>query len=59
MASKDSERGDIVVVTLGAFMKYLSGDPTIDLPKAGWKSYTIEEGGAACIPVLVKHSDVL
>ncbi|KAK9234110.1 histidine phosphatase superfamily [Lipomyces kononenkoae] len=38
----DSEWGDIVVVTHGAFMKHLSGDPNIDLPKAGWRSYTIE-----------------
>ena len=53
MASKDSERRDIVVVTHGVFMKYLSGDPAIDLPKAGWKSSTIEEGegGGVFIPV--------
>jgi broad specificity phosphatase PhoE len=43
--SKDIERRDIVVITHGVFMKYLSGDPAIDLPKAGWKSYTIEEDG--------------
>jgi hypothetical protein len=41
---KDSKRRDIVIVKLGVFMKYLVGDPEIDLPKAGWKSYTVEEG---------------
>jgi broad specificity phosphatase PhoE len=53
VASRESERRDIVVVTHGIFMKYLSGDPAIDLPKAGWKSYTIEddgEGGGVLIP---------
>jgi broad specificity phosphatase PhoE len=44
VALKDGERRDIVVVTHGVFMKHLVGDPGIDLPKAGWKSYTIEEG---------------
>ncbi|KAF7585720.1 hypothetical protein BBP40_010245 [Aspergillus hancockii] len=34
-------RTDIVVVTHGVFMKFLLGDPEIDLPKAGWKSYTV------------------
>jgi broad specificity phosphatase PhoE len=42
-ALKDSERTDIVIVTHGVFMKHLSGDFEIDLPKAGWKSYAIEE----------------
>lgn len=36
-------RKDIVVVTHGIFMKYLTGDPDIDLPKAGWKIYTVEK----------------
>jgi hypothetical protein len=51
---KDSERGDVVVITHGVFMKHLSGDQGIDLPKAGWKSYTIkedEEGGGVLVPV--------
>lgn len=54
VALKDSERRDIVVVTHGVFMKYLSGDPAIDLPKAGWKSYAMKEdgeGGSVFIPV--------
>ena len=42
-ASNDSRRKDIVVVTHGVFMKYLAEDPDIDLPKAGWKTYTIQE----------------
>ncbi|KAF2253608.1 phosphoglycerate mutase family protein [Trematosphaeria pertusa] len=37
----DDERKDIVVVTHGVFMKFLSGEEDIDLPKARWKSYTI------------------
>ncbi|KAF2432773.1 phosphoglycerate mutase-like protein [Tothia fuscella] len=40
---KNEQKKDIVVVTHGVFMKFLSGDPNIDLPKAGWNSYTIEE----------------
>ncbi|KAK9371412.1 histidine phosphatase superfamily [Lipomyces kononenkoae] len=44
MEQNNSEREDIVVVTHGAFMKHLSGDPDVDLPKAGWRSYTIERG---------------
>jgi broad specificity phosphatase PhoE len=34
-------RTDIVVVTHGVFMRFLLGDPDIDLPKASWKSYTV------------------
>ncbi|KAK9320570.1 histidine phosphatase superfamily [Lipomyces orientalis] len=41
---KDRNRRDVVVVTHGVFMKILSGDPAIDLPKAGWRSYSIEQG---------------
>ena len=39
--SADDRRKDIVVVTHGVFMKHLSGDTTIDLPKAGWKSFRL------------------
>jgi broad specificity phosphatase PhoE len=46
---KDEQKKDIVVVTHGVFMKFLSGDPTIDLPKAGWSSYTIIQDGAGDI----------
>ncbi|KAK9343612.1 hypothetical protein V1522DRAFT_460151 [Lipomyces starkeyi] len=35
-ALKDRNRREIVV--------FLSGDPEIDLPKAGWRSYSIEQG---------------
>lgn len=38
------ERRNIVVVTHGVFMKFLSGDRTIDLPKAGWKAYAVITG---------------
>ncbi|KAH7345904.1 histidine phosphatase superfamily [Pyrenochaeta sp. MPI-SDFR-AT-0127] len=54
LALRDNERKDIVIVTHGVFMKFLSGDENIDLPKAGWKSYAIkndEEGAAVLIPV--------
>ena len=56
---KDGERRDAVVVTHGVFMKHLSGDLGIDLPKAGWESYTIkedEEGGSVLVPVEVEDS---
>jgi hypothetical protein len=36
---------DLVVVIHGNFMKHLSGDHEIDLPKAGWKTFAIEEIG--------------
>jgi broad specificity phosphatase PhoE len=36
------EKKDIVVVTHGVFMKALAGDPDINLPRPGWKSYTIK-----------------
>lgn len=39
------EKKDIVVVTHGVFMKYLSGDDDINLPKAGWKPYTFKIDG--------------
>ncbi|CEL09251.1 hypothetical protein ASPCAL12390 [Aspergillus calidoustus] len=42
---KSQERTDVVVVTHGVFMKVLSGDQNIDLPKAGWKSYTVGTNG--------------
>jgi broad specificity phosphatase PhoE len=42
----NKEKKDVVVVTHGVFMKFLSGDLTIDLPKAGWSSYTLEHDGA-------------
>jgi broad specificity phosphatase PhoE len=39
---RGKERRDIVIVTHGMFMKYLSGEEDINLPKAGWKAYTID-----------------
>jgi len=38
------EKRDVVVVTHGVFMKFLTGDEGIDLPKAGWKAFTLGEG---------------
>jgi hypothetical protein len=43
---KDEKEKDIAVVTHGVFMKFLSEDPTIDLPKAGWSSYVLEHNSA-------------
>jgi broad specificity phosphatase PhoE len=54
LALQGNERKDVVVVTHGVFMKFLSGEEDIDLPKAGWKSYTIgndEEDRTALTPV--------
>ncbi|KNB16560.1 hypothetical protein FOXG_21978 [Fusarium oxysporum f. sp. lycopersici 4287] len=34
----------VVVVTHGVFMKYLCEDMTIDLPKAGWRTFAIADG---------------
>ncbi|KAH7309900.1 phosphoglycerate mutase family protein [Stachybotrys elegans] len=55
-ASDDSMHGrkHIVVITHGVFMKYLCEDMTIDLPKAGWKTFTLNNGAsgeAILIPV--------
>jgi broad specificity phosphatase PhoE len=53
-ALSGNERRDIVVVTHGVFMKFLSGEADIDLPKAGWRSYTIsndEEGKVLLAPI--------
>jgi broad specificity phosphatase PhoE len=47
------ERRDIIVVTHGVFMKFLSEDKEIDLPKAGWKTYTVETDGKDNSAVLV------
>ncbi|KAK4173383.1 histidine phosphatase superfamily [Triangularia setosa] len=40
---REGLKRDIVVVTHGVFMKFLTEDETIDLPKAGWKEYYVEE----------------
>lgn len=48
------ERRDVVVVTHGVFMKFLSGDKGIDLPKAGWKTFEIgedEKGRVVLVPI--------
>ena len=44
----------MVVVTHGAFMKFLADDNAIDLPKAGWKAFSLgsrEDGGAVLVPL--------
>jgi broad specificity phosphatase PhoE len=51
----NKEKKDIVVVTHGVFMKFLSGDLTIDLPKAGWSSYILGQdstGNVILIPAM-------
>ncbi|KAK0702490.1 histidine phosphatase superfamily [Apiosordaria backusii] len=40
---REDLRKNIAVVTHGVFMKFLTEDETIDLPKAGWKDYYVEE----------------
>ncbi|KAM0704279.1 hypothetical protein Q7P35_008512 [Cladosporium inversicolor] len=40
---ENEKRKDIIVVTHGVFMKFLTRDEDIDLPKAGWKVYTVEK----------------
>jgi broad specificity phosphatase PhoE len=46
---KNKERKHIVIVTHGIFMKSLSGNADIDLPKAGWKSYTLEKHSSGIV----------
>lgn len=44
----------VIVVTHGVFMKYLSQDMGIDLPKAGWKAFNVRkeaEGQVVLFPV--------
>lgn len=55
---ENKEQKDIVVVTHGVFMKFLTGDQEIDLPKAGWRVYTIERESTEKY-VLVAQGDQL
>jgi broad specificity phosphatase PhoE len=43
LGASGSEKNAVVVVTHGVFMKFLAEDESIDLPKAGWKAYTVQE----------------
>ncbi|KAK4119414.1 phosphoglycerate mutase-like protein [Parathielavia appendiculata] len=43
LEASSSEEKAVVVVTHGVFMKFLAEDESIDLPKAGWRAYTVEE----------------
>ncbi|KAK3902816.1 phosphoglycerate mutase-like protein [Staphylotrichum tortipilum] len=43
LGASGSEKNAVVVVTHGVFMKFLAEDESIDLPKAGWKAYAVEE----------------
>jgi len=52
---ENEKRKDIVVVTHGVFMKFLTEDQDIDLPKARWKVYTIQKQGGKV--VLVARDD--
>lgn len=45
LAADGGSRKDIVVVTHGVFMKFLSQDQSIDLPKAGWKTFKVSKTG--------------
>lgn len=45
LEASGSEKNAVVVVTHGVFMKFLAEDGSIDLPKAGWKAYLVEESG--------------
>lgn len=38
----EGKRRDAVVVTHGVFMKFLTGDQEIDLPKAGFRSFELQ-----------------
>lgn len=42
---KDDDRKNIVIVTHGVFMKSITGDRNIDLPKAGWRRYGLQKQG--------------
>lgn len=37
-----NDEKDVVVVTHGVFMKFLTEDETIDLQKAGWRAYVLD-----------------
>ena len=43
LGGAEEGKRDVVVVTHGVFMKFLTGDEAIDLPKAGWRVYTLGE----------------
>ncbi len=45
LEANGSKKNAVIVVTHGVFMKFLAEDESIDLPKAGWKAYTVEERG--------------
>jgi broad specificity phosphatase PhoE len=44
-SQQEGERKDILVVTHGTFMKFLTEDWQIDLPKAGWKEFAVDNNG--------------
>jgi broad specificity phosphatase PhoE len=47
------ESRNVVVVTHGTFMKFLARDDAINLPKAGWKAFSVgkdEDGNAILVP---------
>ena len=44
LALKDGERKGVMIITYGVLMKFLVGDPAIDLQKARWASYTAKKG---------------
>lgn len=49
-----SDKNDVILVTHGVFIKFLTGDPNIDLPKAGFSTFIIkknERNDSVLIPV--------
>jgi broad specificity phosphatase PhoE len=46
---KDMEKRRVGIVTHSVFMKYLVEDLEIDLPNAGWKSYTVGKNSSGII----------
>jgi broad specificity phosphatase PhoE len=50
---QNSSRPNVVVVTHGIFMKALTGDSSIDLPRPGWAAYHIQVDDADGNAILV------
>jgi broad specificity phosphatase PhoE len=52
--SLDDPEKSIIVVTHGTFMQFLTRDDTLDLPKATWRAYRVQndaQGNANLVPV--------
>lgn len=53
---RDDDQKNIVVVTHGAFMKSLTGDQNIDLPKAGWRTFGLQKQDQGGRRLVATHS---